>query len=1372
MSLHFHITGDNSDIKKKLQQTRDEIQQTAREIEAGGNSIDGFFDKLKGLSLAIGGAFAVQGLSDFVSQVARVRGEFQQLEIAFTTMLGSRAEADELMRQISETAAKTPFDLQGVADGAKQLLSYGVASDEVIGTLTKLGDIASGLSIPLNDLVYLYGTTITQGRMFTQDLRQFQGRGIPIADELAKQFGVAKSEIGDLVSAGKVGAEEFRKAIDSMAKGQFNNLMEEQSKSITGQISNLEDQVSQMFNEIGKSSEGVISSVLSGAGVILEHYKEIGLAIGALVAGYGAYKAAQMVHIAVTKLQIAAEATHSTLIQKTALSIIAENAALGVNLTVTQATAIAEARLGTAKMATASRTVLLTSVIKANTMALLAQGKALLTNPYVLVGAAVAGLVYAVYKHSTALTAAERAQESFNASQKEYKETAEQSRQAIEGLVRTMQSSTATELQKAKAWDELKRKAPELAQAFGRVGIATAELADVQKKLGEEEDRQAKDNIANNIDRLKKELNSLNIQLASSTDAGWSSAIAEKIQETTEELKKYEHELSNIHRLEAEAREAAKDPIVVVKEARVKYDKAKADLDRIEAIFEEEKRKFEGNVWRINPQIVMDKAVLQAQVEKAHLALQNAQARVQGAQIKTVSQEVERISKQIAENNKQIAEARKPGSRADASLIKKLQEDNKALEAQRELYAPTEKKTTSSKDPAKERQRQREAEARLRELARKQEIDEQKRLLDIELALEEQAIALIEDGGERKRASLAHSHRKQIIELERQKQELLEKARERARALFEQDPKNEGKIFDPSSVSLGAEDSIYHQQRSTLLERQQAQEREALRREELQAMRQYLREYGTIEEQRQAIIDEAKAKLESATTEGERLSIQAKLRIDLGNFDAEMNKLGSTIGRMFGDLSQHGQRALEELSREAQDLRQYLQAGVWEQVGDTGRDRHGLTKEHFGNLAESPKELKELSDQTELLRDKALEASGAFNQVAQGVKDLFNAGDNPQKLEKALGSINAGLSKISGGLSFVSSTFSELADATGSDALKGLADGINIANDAMAKAQQGMQAGAMFGPVGAAIGGVVGGVTSLIGSFAKMKDAKHEREIQRLQRQVEGLDRAYKTLGRGIDQAYSHDASGLISQQETMLRQKQALIRLQIREEQDKKKTDHSKIRAWEAEIENINDTIEDNRRKAKDAIFGSDVKSAINDFANAYAEAWAKGNDRAESAKDFVKKQIRAMVMEAIKAKTSKPMEAIREKMREFFSDGIMSASEQSTIDRMALDLTRKLDGMMTEQTQKYLQDTTHESISGSSRGFQTMSQETASELNGRFTAIQQDLRLVVGTTAEVRNIQLLQLGHLEAISQNTRQLHEMNERLGTIERNTRTLR
>ena len=143
-------------------------------------------------------------------QDGTIRGRFQQLEVAFETMLGSKEKADALMAQMIETAATTPFSLESVSQGAKQLLAYGTAAEDVQETITRLGDIAAGLSIPLNDLVYLYGTTMVQGRLFTQDMRQFMGRGIPLVEELAKQFGVAKEEISEMVTL-EGGAEEVQK---------------------------------------------------------------------------------------------------------------------------------------------------------------------------------------------------------------------------------------------------------------------------------------------------------------------------------------------------------------------------------------------------------------------------------------------------------------------------------------------------------------------------------------------------------------------------------------------------------------------------------------------------------------------------------------------------------------------------------------------------------------------------------------------------------------------------------------------------------------------------------------------------------------------------------------------------------------------------------------------------------------------------------------------------------------------------------------------------------------------------------------------------------------------------------------------------------
>lgn len=300
MALKFEITGDNSNLLSSLDGAREGVRRTAHDIEESGLSIE---DMFKRIGAAVGVAFTFDQSKNFVRSVMEMRGQFQQLEIAFNTMLQSEEKATMLMSQLVETAAKTPFDLQGVAQGAKQLLAYGIAADEVNETITRLGDIAAGLSIPLGDLVYLYGTTMTQGRMFTMDLRQFMGRGIPMAEELAKQFGVTKNEVAGLVTAGQVGSDAVKQAIWNMTNegSKFGGLMAEQSKSITGQISNIEDAFDTMLNKIGKSNEGLINDGLADVSFLIENYEEVGRVLLGLVSAYGEYKAALMVTSAIQK---------------------------------------------------------------------------------------------------------------------------------------------------------------------------------------------------------------------------------------------------------------------------------------------------------------------------------------------------------------------------------------------------------------------------------------------------------------------------------------------------------------------------------------------------------------------------------------------------------------------------------------------------------------------------------------------------------------------------------------------------------------------------------------------------------------------------------------------------------------------------------------------------------------------------------------------------------------------------------------------------------------------------------------------------------------------------------------------------------------
>ena len=303
--LYFDVLLNDESLQQGLQRSREAFRSLGETANAELQSMDGFMAKA---AQTAAGLFAADKLKDFASAIATVRGEYQQLEIAFETMLGSKSQADALMAQLIDTAATTPFEMKEIAESSKMLLAYGMAADEVNGTLIRLGDIAAGLSIPIKDLAFLYGTTMVQGRLYTQDLNQFLGRGIPLADELAKQFGKNKSEVKKLVEEGKIGFPEVQKAIEALTNegSKFGGLMEAQSKTIKGQKSNIEDAWEQMMNEIGRSQEENISGALDITGKLIENWKTIGKVLLYVISIYGAYRAATMLAAIATRINAAA----------------------------------------------------------------------------------------------------------------------------------------------------------------------------------------------------------------------------------------------------------------------------------------------------------------------------------------------------------------------------------------------------------------------------------------------------------------------------------------------------------------------------------------------------------------------------------------------------------------------------------------------------------------------------------------------------------------------------------------------------------------------------------------------------------------------------------------------------------------------------------------------------------------------------------------------------------------------------------------------------------------------------------------------------------------------------------------------------------
>lgn len=315
-SIKFDTIVETAKVVSGFRDIQNAVHQTAERVEKDGNSIDDVISNIqKSMNIAIGG----WSIGKFVNQMMQVRGQFQQTEMAFKTMLQSEEKADALMKQLIRTAAVTPFGVEDVTEGAKQLLAFNVAAEDVNKTLIGLGDVAAGMGLNLKDLVMLYGTTIAKGKMDTMDLYQFLNRGIPIADEIAKVMGLdvtnAIKEVQKQIKAGKVTSDIFIQAMQSMtAEGsKFGGLMEAQSKTITGQISNIEDAIEQMFNELGKSQEGVINTGLGIVSTLVENWETVGKVLMTVVAAYGAYKAAVIAMIAISKAQVAWESAKAFL---------------------------------------------------------------------------------------------------------------------------------------------------------------------------------------------------------------------------------------------------------------------------------------------------------------------------------------------------------------------------------------------------------------------------------------------------------------------------------------------------------------------------------------------------------------------------------------------------------------------------------------------------------------------------------------------------------------------------------------------------------------------------------------------------------------------------------------------------------------------------------------------------------------------------------------------------------------------------------------------------------------------------------------------------------------------------------------------------
>ena len=941
-SIKFDTIVETAKVVSGFRDIQNAVHQTAERVEKDGKSIDDVISNIQNsMNIAIGG----WSIGKFVNQMMQVRGQFQQTEMAFKTMLQSEEKADALMKQLIRTAAVTPFGVEDVTEGAKQLLAFNVAAEDVNKTLIGLGDVAAGMGLNLKDLVMLYGTTIAKGKMDTMDLYQFLNRGIPIADEIAKVMGLdvtnAIKEVQKQIKAGKVTSDIFIQAMQSMtAEGsKFGGLMEAQSKTITGQISNIEDAIEQMFNDLGKSQEGVINTGLGVVSTLVENWETVGKVVMTVVAAYGAYKAAVIV---------------LTAIEKTRIAIGTAQAFLSLTKEVTSAK---------------DAMLLFNMATSANPLGLLLGTLAAAATLFIAFGDSA--------KNASTMT-------------DKFGEDAKKATSRVNSLlsvIDTLGEKTNDQAKKSKVY---KDAVNELASIYSEYGIQISKIKEDESNLVDvknEEIQKSKElveqiklesaerNRANAISQLNEEYNK---KVTDAQDAFMERlkdaygdegmGIGVKIQDLVSDdvlqrLDQYRNNMRTLNKdseeynksLQAylalrrkladsaaaaakgfgkqsdEARAAMTKYVDILEDARTTYNNQTSAVRKAADATEDFGNKSASTKDRIN---ALQKQ-LQGAGEDVHVLYNRVKEFMQNysenninfhvnfdAKIPSWMQnmnipELGRLGKYFSALARDLANNKKSGALVNGKWMSTKDIAQRGWDY---TNAANTRQTKAEDDAKKKRREKEEAEANAKKnaaKAKKADADAKKLAEDRKKAQEElnedlkqlqqenidTDISQMQEGTEKKLAEIKNDYAKRKAEIDKQEAEFKKKNKEAGKKVT---------LTSAQSNALNKARDLATQEYNKKLDE--------VNREALTSMRDYLKEYGSLYQQKQAIAEEYEEKIAKAQTQGEKLSLQQQRKKDLQTIEINAIRQNIDWGSVFGDFGAMFKDQLEPTIEKLQEL--------------------------------------------------------------------------------------------------------------------------------------------------------------------------------------------------------------------------------------------------------------------------------------------------------------------------------------------------------------------------------------------------------------------------------------------------------------------
>ena len=1042
--LLFEVRADQTDIKKDIEAIKKQFESlTEKTKEEGKKQAEVWQNLVKGATAY----FTLQGASAFIKQVVAVRSQFQQLEISFGTMLKSKEKANDLMAQMADLAAKTPFGLEEVSEGAKRLLAFQVPAEEVTETLRRMGDVAAGLGVPMGQLIHVYGQVKAQGKLMTNDLYQFMNAGIPIIAELSKVVGKSETEIKDMVSAGKIGFPEVQAVIKNMTNegGLFFNLMAEQSKSLGGQISNLGDSFDQMLNDIGKASEGYISGAIQGVTFLVENYKTLGKVIAGLIVTYGAYRTAVLVNIALTK--------------GWAVAAKEDAIAKGIQTVATNAATIATKALNAAMKA----------------------------NPYVLVATAVVGLGAAMWALRDATNADAEATELHNKLRTEQASKIDNEKNRIGGLISVIQDETKSWNERNKAFLELQKTTGGVLDKYSSLNQVLREMSQVLKDLNgryetmnenmsreavtkTEKGIQAKEAEIRRLEELQKKVdNTASIGIQQSIDrlkkqidtdrllAGKQKKIVFKI-----DVDNYANSLANKSLAELKAEQnLINEAYNIDKERRKNF--AKVAIGEFESNNPFLKYNYEER-GAYNEAIKTQIKLRQQENEKT------TDTRKLYTDILSLQKEINK--QKNANKNSIVSETNERELSEKEAKLKGFVDKYKSLTGIDLTEKSSSKKSTKTKTKTELPTFDYEKDKRDKERLEKDRMFEE----------DDAKIKAMKDGTEKRNALLIFEYEKRAETIKRkgedELQAFIETEKQKAEAAGKwkkgQDFNTDTPAIQEEKARIAKNQEILNQDNLDEYTRQQ----EAMYKELLEKYQTYTDQRKAIEEKYNADIAAMQAKLGADAPQVKKA--QDEKARELKKLDILYKKEGTAIAKLFENLRK----------KTVKEIRQT--------IVDAEKEIDQLASILDMSDKDNVDYVQNLKQQLEQAKDTADRSDTVFGRLGKNIQAIFKFKPNTIEWKEALQGVLSDTQSITGEFGQLGQEFEKLGQSTGNEALRRMGQTVqavsNTLNRTLSMAQTG---GSVGGGWGAAIGAVVGLVVSGFETQARAQ-LEHEKKLREI----------------------------------------------------------------------------------------------------------------------------------------------------------------------------------------------------------------------------------------------------------------------------------